>query len=229
MNSRTGKRKAAPRAKASRKVAEEGPFGSSAVTDALVRATSALKSAAGQLADWAGPAAELSMGIGKAAIRNPAQRKALERAGALLRDARETAGLTLADLSNAVNVKDKGIFDLVESGKAALPFEIALRAAGVLARNDPVPFAMQLVKNYNPDLWRTLDNLGIGRVTAYAVREREFINILRSRDEARKLTDGEFARVLAFTETAFELALGLVADLKRRPGAASAARSRSRE
>ncbi len=228
MSSRTGKRGAAAKTKKSGRTAELLP-GASAVTDALGVATSALKSAAGQLAGWVGPVTELSLGLGKAAARDPRQRQALERAGALLRDARETAGLTLADVSAAVNVKDKGALDLVENGKAALPFEIALRVAGVVARNDPIPFAMQLVKNYNPSLWRALDQLGVGRVTAHAVREREFVNILRSRDAARKLTDAEFAHVLAFTAAALDLTLGLAAELKRKPAAASTGKSKSGE
>ena len=69
MNSRTGKRGAAARAKTSAKSAAERPAGASAVTDALGLATSALKSAAGQLAEWVGPVTELSLGVGKAAAR----------------------------------------------------------------------------------------------------------------------------------------------------------------
>ena len=57
-------------------------------------------------------------------------------------------------------------------------------------------------------------------MTTYAVREHEFVNILRSRDDARKLTDAEFAPVVAFTAAAFDLTLGLVAEVKRRPGTA---------
>lgn len=214
MSTRPRKKTAAPKGKTMANRVEDWTPGAAAMTDALGKATSVFRSAAGQLADWMGPATEITLGLGRAAVRDPKQRKALEQAGALLRDARETAGLTVAELGAAINVKDQNVLDMVESGKAALPLEIALRVAGVVARNDPVPFAMKLLRNYNPGLWGALDKLGVGRVTAYAVREHEFINILRSRDDARKLSDAEFAHVLKFTAAAFELSLGLVAELK---------------
>ena len=47
-------------------------------------------------------------------------------------------------------------------------------------------------------------------------REREFVNIYRARDEARQLTDAQFARVLAFVTAAFELALTLVREERRK-------------
>jgi hypothetical protein len=56
-----------------------------------------------------------------------------------------------------------------------------------------------------------LQALGIGRLVEHARREHDFINIYRSRDAARALTDAEFARVLAFVEAAFDLALDLTA------------------
>jgi transcriptional regulator with XRE-family HTH domain len=214
MTTRRVKKSPAPKAKKPARSAEDWVPGAGAMTDALDRATSVFKSAAGQLADWVGPATEITLGLGRAAIKDPRQRRALEKAGSLLRDAREAAGLTLADLGAAINLKDQSILDMVESGKVALPFEIALRVAGVVARNDPIPFVMQLTRNYNPSLWSALDTLGIGRVTAYAVREREFINILRSRDKARKLTEAEFEHVLKFTAAAFDLSVDLVAELK---------------
>ena len=40
-----------------------------------------------------------------------------------------------------------------------------------------------------------------------AGREREFANIYRGSDLARRLTDDEFAAMLAFVRAAFELAL----------------------
>jgi hypothetical protein len=75
------------------------------------------------------------------------------------------------------------------------------------ARNDPVPFVMNLTKAYSPGLWKVLESLGIGRVLEHAGREHEFISIYRARDEARKLTDEEFSRVRKFVETAFDMAL----------------------
>ena len=124
-----------------------------------------------------------------------------------VRAAREAAGLTVGELSAAVNLKDPALIDLAESGKAALPFEVLLRLASVLARNDPIPFAMRLTRSYSPQLWRALEGLGVARLAQHAGREREFVNIFRSRDAARQLSDEAFARVLAFTDAAFEMAL----------------------
>ena len=66
---------------------------------------------------------------------------------------------------------------------------------------------MRFTRSYNPDVWHTLENLGIGRFAVQAGREREFANIYRGSDAARRLSDEEFAAVLAFTKAAFELAL----------------------
>ena len=46
----------------------------------------------------------------------------------------------------------------------ALPFEIILRLASVLGRNDPISFVMRFTRSYNPDVWKTLESLGIGRL-----------------------------------------------------------------
>ena len=137
----------------------------------------------------------------------PAQRGALARAGAFVRDMREAAGLSLKELGKAIDLKDPLLLEAVEGGRAALPFEIILRLASVLARNDPIPFAMRLTRSYSPQLWRALEGLGVARLAQHAGREREFVNIFRSRDAARQLSDEAFARVLAFTDAAFEMAL----------------------
>ncbi len=55
--------------------------------------------------------------------------------------------------------------------------------------------------------WRTLERLGVGRFAVQAGREREFANIYRGSDLARRLDDDEFAAVLAFVKAAFDLAL----------------------
>ena len=84
-------------------------------------------------------------------------------------------------------------------GKVALPFEIILRLASVLGRNDPISFVMRFTRSSNPDIWHTLENLGIGRFAVQAGREREFANVYRGSDAARGLSDDDFAAVLAFT------------------------------
>jgi hypothetical protein len=110
-------------------------------------------------------------------------------------------------VGDAITLKDPALLELVENGKVALPFEIILRLASVLGRNDPISFVMRFTRSYNPDVWQTLENLGIGRFAVQAGREREFANIYRGSDAARRLSDGDFAAVLAFTKAAFEMAL----------------------
>jgi hypothetical protein len=66
---------------------------------------------------------------------------------------------------------------------------------------------MKFTRSSNPDLWRALEGLGVGKLLIQSAREREFANIYRSDDEARKLTDAEFAEVLTFTRAAFEMAM----------------------
>jgi transcriptional regulator with XRE-family HTH domain len=155
----------------------------------------------------ASAAADASLSAAKAILVKPEQRAALEKTGAVLRGMREAAGLSLKEVGDAIDLKDPTLLDLVEHGKVALPFEIILRLASVLGRNDPISFVMRFTRSYNPDVWHTLENLGIGRFAVQAGREREFANIYRGSDLARRLTDDEFAAVLAFVRAAFELAL----------------------
>ena len=155
----------------------------------------------------AGAAADVSIGAAKAILVKPEQRAALEKAGSVLRGMREAAGLSVKEVGEAINLSDPALLDPVENGKVALPFEIILRLASVLGRNDPISFVMRFTRSYNPDVWKTLEGLGIGRFAVQAGREREFANIYRASDEARRLGDAEFAAVLAFTKAAFELAM----------------------
>ena len=159
----------------------------------------------------AGSAADMSLAIAKSSV-GPKRRATIERAGALLKSMRETAGLTAQELGQAINLRDASLLEQAESGRVVLPFEIILRLAAVLGRRDPVAFVMKLTRSYNPELWKSLEDLGVGRLVAHAGREREFVNIYRSSDEARRLTDTQFARVLAFVAAAFALALTLVRD-----------------
>ena len=155
----------------------------------------------------AGAAADISIGAAKAMLVKPEQRAALEKTGAVLRGMREAAGMSVSEVGRAIDLKDPALLELVESGKIALPFEIILRLASVLGRNDPISFVMRFTRSYNPDVWHTLEDLGIGRFAVQAGREREFVNIYRGSDAARRLSDEEFAALLAFIGAAFDLAL----------------------
>lgn len=179
----------------------------------------------------AGAAADVSIGAAKAILVRPDQRAALEKAGGVLRGMREAAGLSIKEVGEAINLSDPALLDLVENGKVALPFEIILRLASVLGRNDPISFVMRFTRSYNPEVWKTLEGLGIGRFAVQAGREREFANIYRASDDARRLNDEEFAAVLAFTKAAFDLAMAFragSAPTKPRNGARSRRRSKAR-
>jgi plasmid maintenance system antidote protein VapI len=155
----------------------------------------------------AGAAADVTLGAAKMMLPKPGQRAALEKAGGLLRRMRETTGMSVDEVGKAIDLKDPTLLELVENGKVALPFEIILRLASVLGRNDPISFVMRFTRSYNPDVWKTLESLGIGRLALQAGREREFANIYRASDAARRLADDDFAEVLKFTQAAFAMAL----------------------
>jgi transcriptional regulator with XRE-family HTH domain len=176
----------------------------------------------------AGAAADVSIGAAKAMLVKPEQRAALEKAGGVLRGMREAAGLSVKEVGDAINLADPTLLDLVENGKVALPFEIILRLASVLGRNDPISFVMRFTRSYNPEVWKTLEGLGIGRFAVQAGREREFANIYRASDAARGLRDEEFAAVLAFTKAAFDLAMAFRAGAPANPRGAARSHPRSK-
>jgi transcriptional regulator with XRE-family HTH domain len=153
------------------------------------------------------PATDLALGLATARARTRGQKSAIAKAGAVLRRMREAAGLTLEDLSRAVDLRDPELIANAERGVVALPFELILRLAGVLGRGDPLTSVMKLTRAYNPDLWKALEDLGIGKLVVQAGRERELANVYRGNDAARRLTDEDFAAVLAFTRQGFDMAV----------------------
>jgi len=170
--------------------------------------TRSLRTLTEQVVGMAGAAVDTSLAAATGLFpHGVASTRALVKAGTFLRDMREAAGIPLDDLGQAISLKDSALLELAENGKMALPFEVILRLAAVLARNDPVPFVMNLTKAHSPAMWQILESFGVGRLVEHAGREHEFISIYRARDEARKLTDEEFARVRKFVETAFDMAL----------------------
>ena len=140
-------------------------------------------------------------------VMGPDQLKLMHDTGQYLREVRELAGLTISDLGDAIDLKDESVLKAVEAGTATLSVELILRLAALLARNDPLPFVIRMMRTYNPELWRVLENWGLGRLPLQVERERQFINIYRSRDQARELDDEAYAKVLAFTQSAFDMAL----------------------
>ena len=152
----------------------------------------------------------VSRKVGKAIMNSPEHLRRLEETGLYLRDLREVAGLTLDELSEALELKDESVLAAVENGTSTISFELVLRLAALVARHDPVPFIMQFVRTYNPELWEILEAWGVDRIPLHYERERLFINIYRSRDEARTLSDEGFEKVLAYTKSAFDMALHFV-------------------
>ena len=131
----------------------------------------------------------------------------IRKAGAILKQAREAAGLTVQEVAQAVNLRDAALLEQAEGGAVALPFEVILRLAGIFGRHDPFSFIMKITRSTNPELWEAMERLGVGKLAVHAGREREFLNIYRASDEARNLSEDEFAAVLGFVSAAFEMAL----------------------
>ncbi|MBS1106877.1 MAG: family transcriptional regulator [Deltaproteobacteria bacterium] len=149
--------------------------------------------------------------VGKALLLSPEGARMRREAGRTLRELRKLAGLTVDELAEALEVSDRSLLEAVEKGTATLSFELILRLSALLARNDPVPFIVQMTRTYNPALWKLLEAWGIVRIPLQMERERRFVNIYRSQDVARRLSDASFDHVLRFTQAAFEMALDLAA------------------
>jgi transcriptional regulator with XRE-family HTH domain len=177
-----------------------------------------LQSWTGSILGNVGAATDLSLWVAKNKVQAPAAKAAVGKTQSLLRELRQTAGLTRDDLNNALELEDRSFIALVEGGQvAALPFDLILRLAAILGRGDPVTFILQMTRVYNPKMWKTLEALGVGKLFVQAGREREFANIYRGNDAARDLSDKDFAAVLGFTQAAFEAALAFQAKNKRTP------------
>jgi transcriptional regulator with XRE-family HTH domain len=172
-----------------------------------MRVAKELRSWADTVLGMAGGAADMSMALAESRVKDPKAKAAIAKAGAMLRRAREAAGVTTQQLGTAINLSDPELLDRAENGKVALPFEVVLRLAAVLGRNDPVTFALKLARSYSPEMWKALDDLGVGRLLVQAGRERELANLYRANDAARKLSDEDFAQVLRFTAAAFDMAV----------------------
>ena len=225
---------AAPR-RAARAAGAKAPAREPALPSLQQAGGAAVRSLARQLHSWTGSliggvgtAADMSLALAAARVQRPGPKAAVAKAAALVRDAREAAGLTLDDLGAALDVQDPSFMALVESGKVGLPFDMILRLATILGRNDPITFILQLTRSYNPRVWKSLEALGIGKLLVQAGREREFANIYRASDEARQLSDEEFTAVLAFTKTAFDLAMTFRAGTAARPAGRAVGRASAR-
>jgi transcriptional regulator with XRE-family HTH domain len=157
-----------------------------------------------------------SVKVGKALLMSSSgDTKLMEETGAYLKDVRELAGLTQAELTEALHLSDQSLLAAVEKGTSTLSFELILRLAALLARHDPVPFIIKFTRTYDQEIWDILERWGFGQIPVHFERERQFINIYRSQDAARKLTDNGFEKVLQFTRAAFETALYFVSEQQK--------------
>ena len=188
----------------------------------LVSLARQLRGWADNLVTVAGQATDMGFSLAQARLKDPKKKAAVASAGRQLRQWREAAGLTLGEVSSAVGLGDSQLIEQAEGGIVSLPFEVVLRLAAVLGRRDPVPVVMALTRQYNPDLWKALESMGIGKLAVQGTRERELANIYRSSDAARKLDDQRFSDVLAFTRQAFELAVAFSTDAAARDRKAQA-------
>ena len=73
----------------------------------------------------------MTVAAAKSIARSPGEKAAIGRAGEFLRAAREAAGITVDELGTAVDLSDPTLIEEAEEGKAALPFDLVLRLAGV--------------------------------------------------------------------------------------------------
>ncbi|WP_372926615.1 helix-turn-helix domain-containing protein [Marinobacter sp.] len=178
---------------------------------------------------FAARSTDTSLRVGRALMNSQDQLRVMLGAGKSLKDIREVAGLTLSEMSEALNLKDKSVLEAIENGTTTLSFELILRLAALIARNDPIPFILRITRNYNPEVWRILNDWGVGRLPLQFERERQFINIFRSHDDARTLSDEGFRKVLEFTRQSFEMSLHFIEEQEKEMAALRAEKDDSAE
>jgi transcriptional regulator with XRE-family HTH domain len=154
-----------------------------------------------------------SLLLGRASgVMSPEQLEAMKEAGSYLHDVRETAGLTLKELADALQLADTSLLEAVENGSATLSFDLILRLSALIARHDPLPFIIRFARTYNPRIEQLGESWGAGRLAKQFERERKFVNVLRRHDSARDLSDEAFNKVIKLTEAAFQLGIEFVED-----------------
>lgn len=140
----------------------------------------------------------------------PERLEAMAEAGRFLRDARETAGLSLKELADSLGVSDNSVLEDVESGDSIMPLELMLRSAALLARHDPIPFLIKFMRTYNPALEERLEQWGVLTIPKHFERERRFVNIYRQHDVLRSLSDEEHDRFIEYMNSSTELVLNVM-------------------
>ncbi|MEM6486416.1 MAG: helix-turn-helix transcriptional regulator [Pseudomonadota bacterium] len=163
--------------------------------------------------------------------------QAMVDAGNFLRDARETAGLSLAEVSESLGLGDDSMLEGVERGEALLPIDVIFRAASLLARHDPIPFLIKFFRSYNPQLESTLEQWGVMSIPKNYERERRFLNLYRQHDFLRDLDDDAHQRFIEYMDASTRLVVEVmereasaspVTAGKRKPTASKASTTRAR-
>lgn len=144
----------------------------------------------------------------------PERLEAMAEAGHFLRDARETAGMSIKEVSDSLGLSDNSVLENIESGQTIMPLEAMLRATSLLARHDPIPFLIKFMRTYNPALEKTLEQLGVLTIPKHYERERRFVNLYRQHDSLRQFTDDEYDRFIHYMESSSNLVLDVMAKEK---------------
>lgn len=156
----------------------------------------------------------------------PERLEAMAEAGHFLRDARETAGMSIKELAESLGLSDKAVLEDIESGETIMPLELMLRSASLLARHDPIPFLIKFMRTYNPTLEKKLEDWGVLVLPKQYERERRFVNLYRQHDILRSLSDDEYERFINYMESSCNLVLDVM--LKEKEAGARLAARESR-
>jgi hypothetical protein len=140
----------------------------------------------------------------------PERLEAMADAGRFFRDARETAGISIKELSEMLDLSDRSVLEDVESGQTIMPLELMLRSASLLARHDTIPFLIKFMRTYNPALEKTLEQWGVMALPRQYERERRFVNLVRQHDKMRTLTDEEYERFIQYMDSSCKLVLDVM-------------------
>jgi transcriptional regulator with XRE-family HTH domain len=172
---------------------------------------------AGQTLDVARSTAAMTLMFGENWLQStlfkslePERLDAMADAGRFLRDARETAGMSLRELADALGVKDDNLLEDIESGERIMPLELVFRSASLFARHDPIPFLVKFLRTYNPALGEALEQWGIMALPVQFERERRWINLYRKHDSLRGLSDAEYDRLISYVDSATNLVLDVM-------------------
>ncbi|MEM9397673.1 MAG: helix-turn-helix transcriptional regulator [Pseudomonadota bacterium] len=155
---------------------------------------------------------------------SPERLAAMADAGRFLRDARETAGLSLGEVADSLGLSDDSVLEGAEKGETLLPIDVIFRAASLLARHDPIPFLIKFFRSYNPQLESTLEQWGVMAIPKNYERERRFLNLYRQHDFLRNLDDSAHQRFIEYMDASTRL----VVEVMEREAEAQPAQARSK-